>query len=70
MAPLFLGEKTRNRHQSHLVFQGVEEGTQRSSNDGEESFSPSEGFRFEFWKARNGSRDLGLPVILARKKLP
>lgn len=36
----------------------------------EKSFSASECFRFEFWKARNGKGDLGLPVILARKKLP
>lgn len=35
----------------------------------EESFSPSEGFRLEFWKARNEKRDLGLPVILARQKM-
>lgn len=34
-----------------------------------ESFSPSEGYRFEFWKTRNGKRDLMLSVILARQKL-
>lgn len=62
------GEKTRNRHQSHLVFQGGE-GTQRGSNGDAESLSPSGGFRFEFWKARIGSRDLGLPSYTCKEKV-
>lgn len=57
MTLTLLGERMRKRHKSCLVFQGGEEGTQGvvTSQEGcnEESFSPSEGFRLEFWRARN-----------------
>lgn len=66
-----LGERTRKRYQSCLVFQSGELRGVVVAQEGcdEESFSPSEGCGFEFWKTRNGKRDLRLSVILARQKL-
>lgn len=64
MALLFLGKKTRNRQQSHLVFESGEEGTQRGSNGDEKSSSPPEDFRFEFWKAGMGAETLGCQLYL------